>query len=127
MRRFLPFLTLLPLPAAALAQNPALDAIREGVRSTAAEATLVTSEEGGNIYIIIGQLISVLIGLFGIIFLGITVYAGVMYITSGGDPKKVEDAKKMLTWSAIGMALILASFAISRFLLGALSAVIGAV
>lgn len=50
-------------------------------------------------------------------FVGITaaflfVFAGIKFITSGGDPKKVEGAKKTMTWAVAGLAVVLLSFAI---------------
>ena len=37
------------------------------------------------------------------------VIGGVMFMTSGGDPKKVEQAKKLLLYAVIGLAIILLS------------------
>lgn len=37
---------------------------------------------------------------------------GIMYMTSSGDEQKASSAKKVITWTIIGMVLILASYAI---------------
>lgn len=37
------------------------------------------------------------------------VIGGVMFMISGGDPKKVEQAKKLLLYAVIGLAIILLS------------------
>lgn len=42
----------------------------------------------------------------GVAFL---LYAGFLYITAQGDDKKIEKAKKTLTWAIIGIAIALAS------------------
>lgn len=40
------------------------------------------------------------------------IWAGFMYVTSGGDESRTESAKKIVLWVALGMILILASYAI---------------
>ncbi len=44
------------------------------------------------------------------------IWSGIQYIMSGGDPKKAEGAKKTLTWSIIGLLLIVFSVAIINIL-----------
>ena len=40
------------------------------------------------------------------------IFSGIKFITSGGDPKQVEGARKTATWAIIGLLIILFSFAI---------------
>lgn len=52
-----------------------------------------------------------------LVFVGITAaffiaYSGIQFITSGGDPKKVEGARKIMTWAIVGLVIVLLSFAI---------------
>ncbi len=65
----------------------------------------------------IGILISVVLGLLGVIFLILTLYAGFLWMTSAGDSKKVDQAKQILTTSVIGLVIILAAYAITEFVL----------
>ena len=56
-----------------------------------------------------------------LIFAGITavifiIIAGYKFMTSGGDPKQVEGARKTMTYAILGLILILLSFAIVRFI-----------
>ena len=69
----------------------------------------------------IGNLISVVISLLGIIFLGLTLYAGFLWMTAGGDTDKVGKAKTLLQQGIIGMIIILASLAISNFVFTSLT------
>lgn len=46
----------------------------------------------------------------GVLAIFMIVFAGIKYITSGGDPKQVEGAKSTLTWAIVGLLLILLSF-----------------
>lgn len=48
----------------------------------------------------------------GIVALFFIIFSGVKFLTSQGDPKQVEGARKTLTWAIAGLVLILLSFAI---------------
>lgn len=58
-------------------------------------------------------------GLIALIFI---IIGGIKLITSSGDSKQVDAARKTITWAVIGLALILMSFAIVRFV-GAITGV----
>ncbi|MEI7512808.1 MAG: pilin [Candidatus Uhrbacteria bacterium] len=73
-----------------------------------------------DLYTIIGRIINIALGFVGIVLLGLFLYAGYEWMTSGGDPKKVESAKMRLRNAVIGLILIASSFAIVNFILGAL-------
>lgn len=64
---------------------------------------------------LVGKVIQALLSIVGVVFLVLTVYAGVMYMTAGGDPGKVDKAKKILTQSLIGLIIILAAYAFTSF------------
>jgi phage shock protein PspC (stress-responsive transcriptional regulator) len=65
----------------------------------------------------LGLLINVLLGLLGIIFLVLTIYAGFLWMTAGGDEKKVAKAKGILVTAVIGLVILLSAYAISTFVL----------
>ena len=44
------------------------------------------------------------------------VYAGIRFVTSGGDPKQVGAARQTMTYAIIGLVLVLSSFAIIYFI-----------
>lgn len=46
------------------------------------------------------------------------IYAGYRFITSGGDAKQVETARKILTYTIIGLAIILSAFFIINIIAG---------
>ena len=70
---------------------------------------------------IIGNLISGILGILGIILVLYIVQAGIMYMTAGGDPAKVDKAKKMITQAVVGMIIIVAAFSISNFVISTIS------
>ena len=63
--------------------------------------------------------INIFIGLLGIIFVLLVVYAGWLRIASQGEAAKVEKSNKLLIQSTIGMVIIVAAYAISNFLIKA--------
>ena len=48
----------------------------------------------------------------GIVSVILIIYSGIRLVTSGGDPKQVEGAKKIMTYALIGFILILLSYTI---------------
>jgi hypothetical protein len=69
--------------------------------------------------LIIGNLVRIFIGLLGIIFLVLTVYAGFLYLTASGDEDKVKHAKETLQRGVIGIIIISVAYAIASFVIGA--------
>lgn len=69
-----------------------------------------------DIRIIIAKIIRVFLGLLGIIAVSIIIYGGFIWMTARGDPKKIDQAKSILTSGVIGLVIILSSFAIVQFI-----------
>lgn len=65
----------------------------------------------------VGKIIRVILGLLGIIFLGLTVYAGALWMTAAGEEEKVTKATGILKMAVIGLIIILASYSLSYFVL----------
>ncbi len=55
------------------------------------------------------------LGLLGFVFLVLTLYAGFLWMTAGGDEGNIEKAKKILTASVIGLIIILLSYSFTVF------------
>jgi hypothetical protein len=68
----------------------------------------------------VGGIIQQVIMLLGIILVIIIIYAGFKWMTAGGNSDQVGDAKTMLINAVIGLALMLAAYAITAYVLGAL-------
>ncbi len=62
----------------------------------------------------IKSVIKVISGLAGLIATGFFVAGGIGYITSSGNPERLEKAKHTLLYSAIGLAIVIAAFVISN-------------
>lgn len=64
---------------------------------------------------IVFSIINIFLGFLGIVAIIIILYGGYVYMTSAGDPGKIETAKKILINGAIGLAIIFFSWAIVMF------------
>lgn len=64
----------------------------------------------------IRNIIKVAAGFAGLVATGFFVVGGFGYITSSGNPEKLDKAKHTLIWSAIGLAIVIAAFVISNII-----------
>ena len=70
-----------------------------------------------NVNTLIGNVISVVLGFMGVLFLVLTIYAGLMWMTAGGNTDNVKKAKNILVNSVIGLIIVLSSYAIAATVL----------
>jgi len=75
--------------------------------------------------ILIARIIRTILGVLGLITVVLVIYAGYLYLTAHGEEEPVKKAKKILKNAAIGLAIILASFGITTFILNALLSAAG--
>jgi hypothetical protein len=61
----------------------------------------------------IRSVITVIASLAGLVATGFFVVGGFTYITSSGNPRNLEKAKRTLFYSALGLAITVAAFVIS--------------
>jgi hypothetical protein len=99
----------------AFAQNFGTEAVNSGLGGA------LSSDDPRTI---IGRIINVGLGFLGVIALGLIIYAGFLWMTSGGEEDKISKAKKLLTSAVIGLAIVLASWAIATFVINKLSGAI---
>lgn len=67
----------------------------------------------------IGLLVRGIMGVLGVIFLILVVYAGYKWLLAAGDPNQVKEAHKLLLNSVIGLILTTAAFIITNFVIQA--------
>ena len=63
----------------------------------------------------IGYLISAVLALAGTIFLILTIYSGILWMTARGDDAQVEKATNIIRRSAVGLIIVVAAYAITFF------------
>ena len=107
------------LAAAGQGSVPYLNKLKGSLKTTA-ENSYGSPTVTYPLPVLIGRIISQVLGLLGIIFLCLTVYAGYKWMLARGNEKDVETAKDTLRTAVIGMAITLASYAISNFVVSKL-------
>lgn len=60
----------------------------------------------------IERVLNITLGLVGLIAVIVMVYGGILLATSGGDEEKTKKGKGFITYSIIGLAVIILSYAI---------------
>ncbi len=66
---------------------------------------------------LIGKVINSVLGVVGSLALLMFVYGGLVWMTSSGNQEKVKKGRDIIVWSAIGLAIIFASYGLVRVLL----------
>lgn len=59
------------------------------------------------------DILSAVFSIMGVIFLVLIIYAGMLWMTAQGDPKKVQKAQDILAQSVIGLIICLAAYGIT--------------
>jgi hypothetical protein len=68
--------------------------------------------------VILGNIVSILLGLVGSLALLALVLGGVMYVVSLGDEAKTKKAKNVIFWAIGGLSIAILSFAIIKTVTG---------
>ncbi len=89
----------------------------------AASGYKVSGKESGNLTVIVGRVINAAMSLLGVVLLGFMIYAGFKWMTAE-KPEDVQKAKDTIKNVIIGLVIIVAAYAISKYVLDALAAVL---
>ncbi|MBI4458119.1 hypothetical protein HY633_04105 [Candidatus Uhrbacteria bacterium] len=102
------------------AARPALAVTQEelGLTTNAAASFGLTTTD---IREVIGNIISVFLGLLGLVMVVLMLYAGFLYMTSQGNEEQVSKAKAIIRNAVIGLIIIVLAFAITRFIINAIT------
>lgn len=76
--------------------------------------------DGSSVYIIVGQVIKVFLGLLGTIFVLLLVISGYNWLTAAGDSGKITKAQGTIRTAIIGLVIILAAYIIAYFVFSAI-------
>lgn len=102
-------LTILLTPYVALAAD-------YGTKATLQAAGLPTTVAGaGTVTEVVGAIVRIVLSLVGIVFFVLIFYAGFEWMTAQGNSERVDDAKKTIVSSVLGLIIVLAAYAITNF------------
>ena len=104
---------LIAVPMTARAINLGFDLVKDsaekgGYNSATNETSLAEN---------VGFIINIILSFIGVIFTGLTVYAGVLWMTAKGEESQIEKAKKILSGSIIGLFITLAAYSITNYII----------
>lgn len=119
---FLTVFSLLLIPAA----NPVL--ADQSLFNSQVGVTEIGSAYGNNnidIRLIIARIILIILGFLGVIFFALTIYAGFRYMTAAGNEDQTKKAVSQIKDSVIGLIIVLASWALTTYILRALNRSVG--
>ena len=68
----------------------------------------------------LNTIISVVVGVLGLLAVAIIIYGGFMYTTSAGDASKIKKAKDTIVHGVIGLVVALLAFAIVNFVVSSI-------
>ena len=88
--------------------------VQEGANAARAEGMPTELIGDNGVFSRITNTVLLIVGLISVIML---VYGGLRYILSGGDSKKVTDAKNTVLYAIIGLIISMLAYAIVHFVL----------
>ena len=89
----------------------------EGRLKNVGQAAGYKTADSNALPLIAGQIIRGVIAILGILFLGLALYGGYLWMTARGDEAQVKKAKSVLEESTIGLVIMLAAYAITTYVL----------
>lgn len=103
------------------ASPPPSTQIQRGTRQFFRETGYQVNETPGGVPIAlrIGVLVNTALLLVGMIFLILTVYSGIQWMTAGGNEERVTRARQRITRATLGLIIVLGAWVITRFVLNA--------
>jgi len=66
---------------------------------------------------IVSRVIKVILSFLGVIFFLLMIYAGFTWMTAAGSEEKINQAKKTMAAAVIGLAIVLAAYTITYFVI----------
>jgi hypothetical protein len=104
------------------AQTP----VETGLTTAAQEGGLVTEEEAETAaaelaQVKIGQVISAVIALVGVLFMIVIIYGGILWMTAGGNAEQMKKARAYLVQAAIGLVFVGLAYAITNYIINLFS------
>ena len=102
-------------PVVVFAQTPSVREDTFGQLGAAAGSNGANFGNPTDPRILAANIIKIILGVLGTIFLVLAVYAGFLWMTAGGEEENISKAKKMLYNAVIGLAVVLSAYSLTLF------------
>lgn len=100
-----------------LAQAPLRPDLVNDAQAQARNLRGIAGFSDASLPMVVGGIISMFLGLIGMIFISLIVYAGYNWITARGNSEKIETARDTIRQAIWGVILTFAAYSIGYFLL----------
>ena len=90
--------------------------IRQG-ESALSECNVEKTDGDKSLMSNVSMLINVFASVMGFLAVGMIIYGGFMLLTAQGDPAKIKRGKDVVTYSIIGVILVMLAYAIVNFVM----------
>ena len=108
-------MALVALPVGAQTPGQIQDDPLKGLEATKLGGDPATA--GTQLPLLIGKIIRTILGLLGIIFLVLMVYAGFLWMTARGESDAVDKAKDIIKQAIIGVIIVFLAYALTGFVI----------
>lgn len=101
---------------------PTIDSVLDNTGSKAGYNSLDDDQlAGGAFPKLVGRFLGVLLGVLGVIFTVLFVYAGYLWFTAEGDAAALVKAKEIMMRAVIGLIIVVSAYVITYFVTMALT------
>lgn len=92
--------------------------LKEEISSRLTNAAVTQAKYAENpLALLVGDVISIILTIVGLIFLVLIVYGGMKWMMAQGDESKVTEARNFIIHSLIGLIIVTAAYAIAYFII----------
>lgn len=102
------------MPVLAADTSP-LDGLNETAKNVPAYASQTNENARTTVINRVGSIVGLILSFVGIIFLVLTIYAGLMWMTAMGNSAQVDKAKDLLINAFIGLIIVTIAYSITSF------------
>lgn len=113
---FLLFVFIMPLSVSAFDFEADSGLVDTGIGSGFFSSNFNANLQSPNLLGLIGQIISIVLSLLGVIFMILLFYGGYRWLMSQGKEEEIRKAKETIRAAVIGLIIIAAAYAITWFL-----------
>ncbi|MFH0856647.1 MAG: hypothetical protein V1860_01985 [bacterium] len=99
--------------AGVLAEETGQQKLLGGLGTTVKKAKLGGEKAPVSLSFLIGQIISIILGFLGVIFLVLVIYGGFLWMNSSGNDEQISKAKNIMVSAVIGLSIIFAAYVIT--------------
>jgi len=97
--------------------NIAQASVLEYMQDAGGAASYKTSGDELDPTHLVGNIIKAFLSLLGVIFIGLMIYGGFLWMNARGDAEQVKKAQNIIRDALIGLIIVIAAYAITYFIL----------